>query len=408
MRDSLARTAADDFALRQASICLSTITKEKDMSEIEQRVQEAIDRLVESGVERGIQVAVYHRGEPVVEAVAGVADPATGRLVRNDTPFYNFSIVKGAAATIAHILVDRGLFGYDTPVAKIWPEFGARGKQAVTIRQVLNHSAGLPQIPLDTTPEDLCNWDKMCAAIADNELWWQPGTKIGYHAYTFGYIVGEVVRRATGKRISQLLAEEVAGPLGVADEIYFGMPSSQQPRLARLEDAPPDPQMAAQMAAMPPDLPMFKAAPMTLMPTAQLGNRSDILAADIPAGGKTSARAIARMYAALLDRVDGVRLISPERLREATAVSMSGADQVFGMPTTWGLGYSIGRLGASPQESSTAFGVGGAGGSFAYGDTASGIAFGLTKNRLSNDFGTATQIVQLVNERLAVGSAPSR
>ncbi|TMF62256.1 MAG: beta-lactamase family protein [Chloroflexi bacterium] len=378
------------------------------MSELQQQVQAAIDKLVDSGEERGIQVAVFHRGQPVVEAVAGVADASTGRPVGSDTPFYNYSIVKGAAATIAHILVDRGLFGYDTPVAKIWPEFGARGKQTVTIRQVLNHSAGVPQIPLDTTPEDLCNWDKMCAAIADQELWWEPGTKIGYHAYTFGYIVGEVVRRATGKRISQLLADEVAGPLGVADEIYFGMPASQQPRLARLEDAPPDPQMAAQMAAMPPDLPMFKAAPMTLMPTAQLGNRSDILAADIPAGGKTSARAIARMYAALLDRVDGVRLISPERLREATAVSMSGADQVFGMPTTWGLGYSIGRLGASPQESSTAFGVGGAGGSFAYGDTASGIAFGLTKNRLSNDFGTATQIVQLVNERLAVGSAPSR
>src|SRR5881398_3009873 len=163
------------------------------MNELQQRAQEAIDKLVESGAERGIQVAVYHHGEPLVEAIAGVADPATGRLVRNDTPFYNFSIVKGAAATIAHILVDRGAFGYETPVAKIWPEFGARGKQAVTVRQVLNHSAGVPQIPLDTTPEDLCNWDKMCAAIADNELWWEPGTKIGYHAYTFGYIVGEVV-----------------------------------------------------------------------------------------------------------------------------------------------------------------------------------------------------------------------
>src|SRR5256885_47297 len=100
------------------------------MNEVQQRVQEAIEGLVESGVERGIQVAVYHHGEPLVEAIAGVADPASGRLVRPDTPFYNFSIVKGAAATIAHILVDRGVFGYDTPVAKIWPEFGARGKQA--------------------------------------------------------------------------------------------------------------------------------------------------------------------------------------------------------------------------------------------------------------------------------------
>src|SRR6184192_1787896 len=259
------------------------------MSEIEQRVQEAIDRLVESGVERGIQVAVYHRGEPVVEAVAGVADPATGRLVRNDTPFYNYSIDKGAAATIVHILVDRGLFGYDTPVAKIWPEFGARGKQGVTIRQVLNHSAGVPGIPLDTTIEDLCNWDKMCAAIADEELWWEPGTKVGYHAYTFGYIAGEIVRRTTGKKISQVLREDVAGPLGVADEIYFGMPESEHYRLAHLEDAP----TAGPMPEIPPDLPMFKAGPMSTFPNAEFGNRTDVLSADIPAGGKVSARAIA-------------------------------------------------------------------------------------------------------------------
>src|SRR5947207_8670297 len=136
------------------------------MSELQQQVQAAIDKLVESGAERGIQVAVYHHGEPLVEAIAGVADPATGRLVRNDTPFYNFSIVKGAAATIAHILVDRGLFGYETPVAKIWPEFGARGKQAVTVRQVLNHSAGVPQIPFDPTPEDLWDCDEVCARVA--------------------------------------------------------------------------------------------------------------------------------------------------------------------------------------------------------------------------------------------------
>ncbi|TMD23425.1 MAG: beta-lactamase family protein [Chloroflexi bacterium] len=378
------------------------------MSEVQRRIQEAIDELVDSGAERGIQVAVYHRGEQVVDAVAGVADPATGRRVVPETPFYNYSIVKGAAATIAHILAERGLFEYDTPVAKLWPEFGARGKAGVTIRQVLNHSAGVPQIPLTTTLEDLCDWDKMCAAIAAEELWWAPGTKIGYHAYTFGYIVGEVVRRATGKRISDVLREELAGPLGIADELYFGMPLSEQPRLARLEDAPPDPQMAAAMASMPPDSPMFKAAPMTLMPTATLGNRSDILAADIPAGGKTSARAIARMYAALLGQLDGVRLISPARLREATSVSMSGVDQVFGMPTTWGLGYSIGLLGSTPQETPAAFGVGGAGGSFACGDTSTGIAFGLTKNRLSNDFNTATRISRLVTELLGVGSVSVR
>ncbi len=143
---------------------------------------------------------------------------------------------------------------------------------------------------------------------------------------------------------------------------------------------------------------MFKAGPMSLYPTAELWNRTDILSADIPAGGKTTARAIARMYAALLNEVDGVRLISPERLRQATAVSSSGMDAVFGMPTTWALGFSIGRLGSTAQDSPTAFGVGGAGGSFAYGDTATGIAFAVTKNRLTQDFSAATQLSQLVSK----------
>jgi CubicO group peptidase (beta-lactamase class C family) len=136
------------------------------------------------------------------------------------------------------------------------------------------------------------------------------------------------------------------------------------------------------------------------MPTAQLGNRADILAADIPAGGKTSARAIARMYAALLGEVDGTRLIPQARLREATAVAMSGTDEIFGMPTKWGLGYAIGGLGSGSHGSDSVFGVGGSGGSFACADTATGIAFAVTKNRLTPDFAAATQLSQLVTNGL--------
>ena len=368
----------------------------KTMGQVQKQVQQAIDQLVESGAERGIQVAAYKGGELVVDAVAGIADPATGRSVTPDTPFYNFSIVKGAAATLAHILVERGMFGYDTPLVELWPEFGAHGKQKVTVRHVLSHSAGVPGIPLDTTVEDICDWDKMCAAIADSELWWEPGTQIGYHAYTFGYLVGEIIRRATGKPISQALLQEVSGPLGVGDELYFGMPKYAQRRLARLEDAE---SAAGPMVDMPKDLPMFKAGPMSLMPTATLGNREDVIAADIPAGGKTSARAIARMYAALVGEVDGIRLISPRRLREATAVAMAGTDAIFGMPTKWGLGYAIGGLG-TPNDSDTVFGVGGAGGSFACADTASGITFAVTKNRLTSHFRAASQLRLLVTDEL--------
>src|SRR5216684_3908290 len=127
----------------------------KVMSDVQKRVQKAIDDLVDSGAERGVQVAVYRNGELVVDAVAGIADPATGRPVKSDTPFYNFSIVKGAAATLAHMLAERGRFTYDTPLVDLWPEFGANGKQKVSVRHVLSHTAGVPGIPLTTTPEDL-------------------------------------------------------------------------------------------------------------------------------------------------------------------------------------------------------------------------------------------------------------
>ncbi len=368
----------------------------KIASDAQKQVQKAIDQLVDAGAERGLQVAVYRGPDLVVDAVAGIADPQSGRSVTPDTPFYSFSVVKGAASTIMHLLAQRGLFDYDTPVAELWPEFGTKGKRSVTVRHVLNHTAGVPGIPLNTTIEDLCNWDKMCAAIADEELWWEPGTKVGYHAYTFGYIAGEIVRRTTAKTISQVLREDVARPLGVADEIYFGMPDSEHHRLARLEDAP----MAGPMPEVPPDLPMFKAAPMSAFPNATMGNRTDVLSADIPAGGKCSARAIARMYAALLTEVDGIRLIPAERVREATTVSSTGMDEVFGMPTTWGLGYAIGGLGPTAQDSQTVFGLGGVGGSFACGDTATGIAFAFTKNRLTQDFNAASELSVIVKKAL--------
>jgi len=365
------------------------------MNDLQQQVKEAIDGLVESGAERGLQAAVYRNGEQVADVVAGVADPESGRPVTPDTPFYCYSVGKGATSTVAHILVERGFFGYDTPIVELWPEFGAHGKEAATVRHALTHTVGVPGIPHDTTPEDLCDWDKMCAAIADAEPWWEPGTKIAYHAYPFGYIVGEIVRRTTGKPISQVLREEVAVPLGITDEIYFGVPESELGRLATLEDMEGSAEMLASMAD---DSPLFKLGPRQVTPTAEFGNRPDILMADIPAGGKMSARAVARMYAALVDEVDGVRLVSPGRLREISAGAFSGVDEILGFPTTWALGYSVGRLGADPQETKSVLGIGGVGGSFACADTATGVAWALTKNRLTAGFEAAEQISEIVTK----------
>jgi CubicO group peptidase (beta-lactamase class C family) len=372
--------------------------RETIVNDLQQQIQEAIERLVESGAERGLQVAVYRHGEPVVDAVAGIADPATGRPVTSDTPFYAYSTGKGVTATVAHVLAERGVFGYDTPIVELWPEFGAHGKESATVRHALTHTVGVPGVPADTTPEDLCDWQKMCAVIADAEPWWEPGTKTGYHAYPFGYIVGEIVRRSTGKPISQVLRDDVAGPLGVADELFFGVPNSELGRLGRLEDAEGSAEMLASMAD---DSPFFKLGSRAVTPTAEFGNRADILTADIPAGGKMSARAVARMYAALLDEVDGVRLISAERLCELSGVAFSGVDQIMGFPTTWALGYSIGRPGTDPQETPTAFGMGGVGGSYAYADTATGTTFALTKNRLTADFSVVGRVAEIVAKEVA-------
>jgi len=364
---------------------------------LQQQVQQAINQLVESGAERGLQVAVYRHGELVVDAVAGVADPATGRPVTPDTPFFSYSIGKGVAATTLHVLAERGLLSYDTRIVELWPEFGAHGKEATTIRHALSQSAGVPGLPPSLTVEDLCDWDKMCAIIADEEPWWEPGAKIGYHAITWGYIIGEIIRRTTGKPISEVMLDAVARPLGVEDELFFAVPASQQGRMAQLEDAPGGEEMFGQL---PEDSPILKLGPNL---SAEDANSAGVRSANIPAGGTVTARAVARMYAALLGEVDGVRLISPERLREVSAVAISGIDQVFGFPTAWGLGYSIGQFLTNAQETQHIFGVGGVGGSLANADTATGTTFALTKNWLAPDFATAERIGGMVSNAVVAG-----
>src|SRR5256712_13269993 len=247
----------------------SAMSKTK-IRNLQMEVERAIDEMVESGAERGLQVAVYQSGKQIVDAVAGVANPATGRLVTSETPVYCYSVCKAAASTLVHMLAERRAFGYDTRVAELWPEFGAHRKQGVTIRHVLNHTAGVPGIPLTTTIEDLCDWDQMCAAIADSEPWWEPGTKIGYHAYTFGYIVGEVIRRVTGKPISQVLREELSVPLGVEKELDFGMPRSGHHRLAVFGVPPMPPHIP--MPAVAPALPPVKPGPPAPVPHPPFAN----------------------------------------------------------------------------------------------------------------------------------------
>ncbi len=161
---------------------------------LQQRVQQIIDELVASGEETGLQVAAYVNGELVVDAWAGVADETTGRLVNGETLFTSWSTTKGFVATCLHLLADRDQVQYDTPVARYWPEFSANGKETVTVRDAITHRAGIPYMPTGVTPEMMTDWDAMCTMIAGHAPLWQPGSTVCYHAWTFGWIIGEIIR----------------------------------------------------------------------------------------------------------------------------------------------------------------------------------------------------------------------
>ncbi|WP_046563280.1 serine hydrolase domain-containing protein [Micromonospora sp. HK10] len=339
--------------------------------------RELVDRLVETGQETGVQVAAYLRGELVVDAWAGLADPAGGRRVDPHTLFHSWSTAKGWLSTTVHVLAEQGLLDYDTPVAEYWPRFAVRGKGRITLRHVLTHTAGIPQAPVGITAADLADWDGMCARIADLAPLWEPGSTSAYHALTFGYLLGEVVRRATGRSAADVLREEVARPLGIADDLFFGVPAVQHHRLARLEDG----NWATAMARRPPGSLFAAAAPAAVQPRAELGNHIDYLVADVPTAGTMTARAAARMYAALIGDVDGVRLISPRRAAHLATVATAQTDPVLGVPVPKGLGYFLGlpEMGGHAR----AFGAKGSGGSIAFADPEHGFAFAFAHNRMT-------------------------
>lgn len=353
-------------------------------------VQVAIDELVAAKGEIGVQVAVLERGRLVVDAVAGVADQRTREPVGSGTLFFAASTAKGVASTVAHVLVERGQLAYDQRVADVWPEFAAHGKDGVTLADILVHSVGVPDLWPQVSPEELCDWQRVCAFIADQRPRWPPGTMTGYHALTFGFLLGEFVRRATGRTIANILREEITAPLGVVDELHFGVPRHLLDGVARSGPEGAEPPLPE------PGSPLDRAVPPGVQPTAAFASRRDVLAADIPSQGTMTARAAARMYAALLGHIDGCELVSRERLHTMAAPAFSGTDQVIGVPTTWALGYSPARLGHTQPRSGSTFGMVGSNGSMAYADIDSGIAVAVMRNHIAADFSAVAAIDDIV------------
>ena len=361
------------------------------MADLAAGIQAAADEMVASGTETGLQIAVHRHGHLIADVVSGVADPQTGAGVRPGTLFYAASAAKGIASSLAHVLAERGDLGYDMRVADVWPEFGSHGKDRVTLRHVLLHTAGLPGLPAETTIGQLCDWDHMCAVLAAEEPWWEPGTRFGYHALTFGFLLGETMHRATGRTVTELLRELLTGPLSVQDEVCFAVPPPLLSRVARqpAHDEPPEPPGKGS--------PLDRATPPALRDAASLGRRADVLTSDIPSLGTMTARGVARMYSALLGHVDGVALVSRQRLAAMTAVAFTGMDEVMGFPTSWAFGYSPDRPGGVPSRRGSTFGMVGANGSAAYADVDSGLAVAVMRTGpVRGGLAAATRIDRLI------------
>ncbi|TQM36132.1 serine hydrolase domain-containing protein [Pseudonocardia cypriaca] len=367
----------------------------------QEAIQRRLDDLVDSGVELGAQVAAYVGDELVVHAWAGVADPATGRPVDGNTLFPVFSVSKGILTTAVHRLVERDVLRYDTGIAELWPEFGTRGKEAVTVAHVLEHSAGIPYFPTGLTPDDLADYDRVVSLVADLEPAWDPGTMTGYHSLTFGYLVAEVVRRATGRTVDEVVRTEVAEPLGIEDQLFIVPPTEQAHRLADID--------ATDFVALQAQLPSGNAfqkvvggirvdsiVPRRVAPA----GRSWAMDAFLPFGATMTARAGAALYGALAS--GGGRLLSPERVALATRIRRRDTDQIIGAPALKSLGY----LHADPVSGGieSAFGFGGLGGAEAYADPERRLGFAFTHNRLTPPTAeeSAPGLAALLRENLGV------
>jgi CubicO group peptidase (beta-lactamase class C family) len=359
------------------------------------RVREEFVRNFAERGEVGASVSVIVDGRTVVDLWGGLARPDTGEPWQPDTLVQVWSSTKGATSLCAHILIDRGLLDLDAPVVRYWPEFGQNGKAATTVAMLMSHQAGVPAIREPLPQGAFYDWQLMTTALAAEAPFWEPGTRNGYHALTFGFLVGELVRRVSGKSLGTVFRDEVAAPLGL--DFWIGLPESEEPRVA--------PTISPDLGTGEPlSIFLLKAlTETTSIPALAFFNSGGYItspgesdsraahAAEIGAsGGITNARALARMYAPLAG-IGGVELLGRDALaRMARVHSATGEDASAFIPTRFSLGYvkSIDNRRQPPGKqdsvilSEEAFGHSGFGGSIGFADPRAGFSFGYTMNKM--------------------------
>lgn len=346
----------------------------------------------------GAACAVYLEGRAVVDIWAGTADAEAGTAWDRQTIVPVFSSTKGMVAVAVHRLVQDGRLRLDEPVAAYWPEFAAAGKADVPVRMLLDHSAGLPYLDEPMSPERILAWDDPVAALARQRPAWEPGTIRGYHAITYGWLAGEIVRRITGRSAGQHFRDAVGDPLGL--RAWIGLPDAEFEHLAPLVQ--PDPAAAQDDASEHPlssciteqmarfaDPESTTSRAFTLSGSFSLTGDDDRPdertwhRAEMPGiGGISDAAALARMYAACVGEVEGVRLLDEDVMEQARAEQAPAAiDEVTRWPVRWGLGFMLPSQ-ATPMLTRDSFGHPGSGGSIGFADPGTKVGFGYVVNRM--------------------------
>ncbi len=352
-------------------------------------VREAFARNFEKGREVGAAFCVHRHGHKVVDLCGGTFDREGTRPYDDGTLQLVFSSTKGATAVCANLLAQRGQLDLDAPVAAYWPEFAQAGKEELPVRFLLSHQAGLPAVDATLTREEVWAWDPVIEALAAQRPFWEPGTAHGYHAVTYGYLVGEVVRRVSGRSIGTFFADEVAGPLGL--EFYIGLPAELEPRVSPVVSAPmggdaSDPAYTSTLLA--------RALNMAgALHGRDWMNQLGWHTAECPgATGITNAVSLSRLYSGLMEPLEGgpdTPLFTPEHLERARTPLTFGPDLVFasaGLPLEQQIGLGFWRSGpAALFGGEGSFGHGGAGGSYGFADPEHGLAVGYVMNKMSRD-----------------------
>jgi len=368
-------------------------------------VAEAFAQNIDSREDIGAGVSVFHKGKCVVDIAGGYFDREATKPYTLDTLQLVFSTTKGVVATAVAICVERGLLSYEEPVSLFWPEFAAHGKEHVTVAQLLSHQAGLYTVEGELSFEELLDWNTMVARLADTPPLFPVGSTHGYHAITFGWLAGELVRRVDGRNIGRFIAEEIANPLG--GEIYVGLPERHEPRVSPINvgwprtatDAPTTPAAPAQLPNK------YLASALTVNGALNVKggfNRQDLHAAEVPgANGIANARSLAAMYSATFTETEtpngAVRLLNEDTRKKMTVQQTKDGEVDLCLQTqrTFAMGF------VTPSEKLAfdapgSYGHAGAGGSVSFADPGRQMGFSYIMNRMKDSMFTDPRAVRLI------------